>query len=211
MKDLKLKLSVLTTEPGCYLMKNKNDEIIYVGKAKNLRNRVRSYFSGAHDEKTMRLVQDIVDFDYVITNSEVESLLLENTLIKKHMPRYNILLKDDKSYPFIKITKEKHPRLIVTRTVKKGTGLYFGPYPNAFSAYETKKLLDRIYPLRKCDTMPDKLCLYYHIGQCLGPCVYHVSVETNKKMINGITRFLNGETKEIVSDLEDKMMKHLKN
>lgn len=207
MKDLKLKLSVLTTEPGCYLMKNKNDEIIYVGKAKNLRNRVRSYFSGAHDEKTMRLVQDIVDFDYVITNSEVESLLLENTLIKKHMPRYNILLKDDKSYPFIKITKEKHPRLIVTRTVKKGTGLYFGPYPNAFSAYETKKLLDRIYPLRKCDTMPDKLCLYYHIGQCLGPCVYHVSVETNKKMINGITRFLNGETKEIVSDLEDKMMK----
>lgn len=207
MKDLKLKLSVLPTEPGCYLMKNKDDEIIYVGKAKNLRNRVRSYFSGAHDEKTMRLVQDIVDFDYVITNSEVESLLLENTLIKKHMPRYNILLKDDKSYPFIKITKEKHPRLIVTRTVKKGTGLYFGPYPNAFSAYETKKLLDRIYPLRKCDTMPDKLCLYYHIGQCLGPCVYDVSVETNKKMINGITRFLNGETKEIVSDLEEKMRK----
>ncbi|WP_428417207.1 excinuclease ABC subunit UvrC [Phocicoccus schoeneichii] len=207
MKDLKLKLSVLPTEPGCYLMKNKDDEIIYVGKAKNLRNRVRSYFSGAHDEKTMRLVQDIVDFDYVITNSEVESLLLENTLIKKHMPRYNILLKDDKSYPFIKITKEKHPRLIVTRTVKKGTGLYFGPYPNAFSAYETKKLLDRIYPLRKCDTMPDKLCLYYHIGQCLGPCVYNVSVETNKKMISGITRFLNGETKEIVSDLENKMMK----
>ncbi|HLR39191.1 MAG TPA: excinuclease ABC subunit UvrC [Jeotgalicoccus sp.] len=207
MKDLKLKLSVLPTEPGCYLMKNKDDEIIYVGKAKNLRNRVRSYFSGAHDEKTMRLVQDIVDFDYVITNSEVESLLLENTLIKKHMPRYNILLKDDKSYPFIKITKEKHPRLIVTRTVKKGTGLYFGPYPNAFSAYETKKLLDRIYPLRKCDTMPDKLCLYYHIGQCLGPCVNDVSVETNKKMINGITRFLNGETKEIVSNLEEKMMK----
>lgn len=207
MKDLKLKLSVLPTEPGCYLMKNKDDEIIYVGKSKNLRNRVRSYFSGSHDEKTMRLVQDIVDFDYVITNSEIESLLLENTLIKKHMPRYNILLKDDKSYPFIKITKEKHPRLIVTRTVKKGTGLYFGPYPNAFSAYETKKLLDRIYPLRKCDTMPDKLCLYYHIGQCLGPCVYDVSVETNKKMINGITRFLNGETKEIVSDLEEKMRK----
>ncbi|CAD2075283.1 excinuclease ABC subunit UvrC [Phocicoccus pinnipedialis] len=207
MKELKLKLSVLPTEPGCYLMKNKDDEIIYVGKAKNLRNRVRSYFSGAHDEKTMRLVQDIVDFDYVITNSEVESLLLENTLIKKHMPRYNILLKDDKSYPFIKITKEKHPRLVVTRNVKKGTGTYFGPYPNAFSAYETKKLLDRIYPLRKCDNMPEKLCLYYHIGQCLGPCVFHVSQDTNREMINGITRFLNGETKEIVSDLEDKMMK----
>lgn len=207
MTDLKLKLSVLPTEPGCYLMKNKDNEIIYVGKAKNLRNRVRSYFSGAHDEKTMRLVQDIVDFDFVVTDSEVESLLLELTLIKKHQPRYNILLKDDKSYPFIKITKEKHPKLIVTRTVKPGTGTYFGPYPNAFSAYETKKLLDRIYPLRKCNTMPDKLCLYYHIGQCLGPCVFHVSEETNEEMIEGITSFLNGETKEIVTELEEKMNK----
>lgn len=205
--QLKLKLSVLPKEPGCYLMKNKRDEIIYVGKAKNLRNRVRSYFTGAHDEKTMRLVSDIVDFDFVITDSEVESLLLENTLIKKHQPRYNILLKDDKSYPFIKITNERHPRLLVTRTVNKRTGKYFGPYPNAYSAHETKRLLDRIYPLRKCDTMPDRLCLYYHIGQCLGPCVYEVTKTENNKMIKGITNFLNGDTDSVITDLENKMQK----
>ena len=203
--QLRLKLSVLPKEPGCYLMKNKNDVIIYVGKAKNLRNRVRSYFTGAHDEKTMRLVSDIVDFDFVVTDSEVESLLLENTLIKKHQPRYNILLKDDKSYPFIKITKEKHPRLLVTRTVKPSNGTYFGPYPNAYSAHETKRLLDRIYPLRKCDTMPDRLCLYYHIGQCLGPCVYEVTQKQNQEMIQGITNFLNGDTKSVVDDLTNKM------
>lgn len=203
--QLRLKLSVLPKEPGCYLMKNKNDVIIYVGKAKNLRNRVRSYFTGAHDEKTMRLVSDIVDFDFVVTDSEVESLLLENTLIKKHQPRYNILLKDDKSYPFIKITKEKHPRLLVTRSVKPSNGIYFGPYPNAHSAHETKRLLDRIYPLRKCDTMPDRLCLYYHIGQCLGPCVYEVTRKQNQEMIQGITNFLNGDTKSVVDDLTNKM------
>ncbi len=205
MEDLKLKLSVLPTEPGCYLMKDRHGIVIYVGKAKNLRNRVKSYFSGAHDEKTMRLVGEIADFDFIVTNSEVESLLLELNLIKKHYPRFNILLKDDKSYPFIKITKEEHPRLLVTRTVKPKTGTYFGPYPNAYSAHETKKLLDRIYPLRKCNTMPDKLCLYYHIGQCLGPCVYDVSQEQYKEMIDGITRFLNGDTKQIVGELREKM------
>lgn len=207
MEDLKLKLSVLPTEPGCYLMKDRHGIVIYAGKAKNLRNRVKSYFSGAHDEKTMRLVQEITDFDFIVTNSEVESLLLELNLIKKHYPRYNILLKDDKSYPFIKITKEEHPRLLVTRTVKPKTGTYFGPYPNAHSAHETKKLLDRIYPLRKCNTMPDKLCLYYHIGQCLGPCVYDVSQDQYKEMIDGITRFLNGDTKQIVGELKEKMQK----
>ena len=207
MEDLKLKLSVLPTEPGCYLMKDRHGIVIYVGKAKNLRNRVKSYFSGAHDEKTMRLVAEIIDFDFIVTNSEVESLLLELNLIKKHYPRYNILLKDDKSYPFIKITKEEHPRLIVTRTVKPKTGTYFGPYPNAYSAHETKKLLDRIYPLRKCNTMPDKLCLYYHIGQCLGPCVYDVTQAQYKEMIDGITRFLNGDTKQIVEELKEKMQK----
>ncbi|SDL02401.1 excinuclease ABC subunit UvrC [Lacicoccus qingdaonensis] len=205
MTELKLKLSVLPTEPGCYLMKDKYGEILYVGKAKNLRNRVRSYFTGAHDEKTMRLVSEITDFDFIVTSTEVESLLLELNLIKKHYPRYNILLKDDKSYPFIKITKEKHPRLLVTRTVKPSSGTYFGPYPNAYSAHETKKLLDRIYPLRKCNTMPDKLCLYYHIGQCLGPCVYDVEQEQYDEMIQGITRFLNGETDQIMQDLKDKM------
>lgn len=205
MSELKLKLSVLPVEPGCYLMKNSDNEIIYVGKAKNLRSRVRSYFTGAHDQKTMRLVADIVDFDFIVTQSEVESLLLENTLIKKHLPRYNILLKDDKSYPFIKITKEKHPKLVVTRTVKPKTGKFFGPYPNAYSAHETKKLLDRIYPLRKCNVMPDKLCLYYHIGQCLGPCVFNVTDEQNQQMIEGITNFLNGETDGVVAELKEKM------
>ncbi|MFD2829159.1 excinuclease ABC subunit UvrC [Corticicoccus populi] len=205
MSELKLKLSVLPTEPGCYLMKNEYSEIIYVGKAKNLRNRVKSYFTGAHDEKTMRLVKEITDFDFIVTSTEVESLLLELNLIKKHQPRYNILLKDDKSYPFIKITKEKHPKLVVTRVVKPSTGIYFGPYPNAYSAHETKKLLDRIYPLRKCNTMPDKLCLYYHIGQCLGPCVYDVEQSQYDDMKNGITRFLNGETDQIMNDLKTKM------
>ncbi|MFB9859768.1 excinuclease ABC subunit UvrC [Salinicoccus siamensis] len=207
MEELKLKLSVLPTEPGCYLMKDRHGIVIYVGKAKNLRNRVKSYFSGAHDEKTMRLVKEIEDFDFIVTNSEVESLLLELNLIKKHYPRFNILLKDDKSYPFIKITKERHPKLIVTRTVKPSSGTYFGPYPNAYSAHETKKLLDRIYPLRKCNTMPDRLCLYYHIGQCLGPCVYDVSQDQYKEMIDGITRFLNGDTKQITDELKDKMQK----
>lgn len=205
MSELKLKLSVLPTEPGCYLMKNEYSEIIYVGKAKNLRNRVKSYFTGAHDEKTMRLVKEITDFDFIVTSTEVESLLLELNLIKKHQPRYNILLKDDKSYPFIKITKEKHPKLVVTRIVKPSTGIYFGPYPNAYSAHETKKMLDRIYPLRKCNTMPDKLCLYYHIGQCLGPCVYDVEQSQYDDMKNGITRFLNGETDQIMNDLKTKM------
>lgn len=196
---------MLPTEPGCYLMKSEQDEILYVGKAKNLRNRVRSYFSGAHDEKTMRLVGEIHDVDFIVTSTEVESLLLELNLIKKHQPRFNILLKDDKSYPFIKITQEEHPRLIVTRTIKPSTGKYFGPYPNAYSAHETKKLLDRIYPLRKCTTMPDRLCLYYHIGQCLGPCVYDVEQYQYDEMIDGITRFLNGETSQIKADLTEKM------
>jgi excinuclease ABC subunit C len=205
MSELKLKLSVLPSEPGCYLMKNANGEIIYVGKAKNLKNRVKSYFTGAHDEKTMRLVSEIEDYDFIVTSTEVESLLLELNLIKKHQPRYNILLKDDKSYPFIKITKETHPRLQVTRTVKPSNGIYFGPYPNAYSAHETKKLLDRIYPLRKCDTMPDRLCLYYHIGQCLGPCVYDVKQSQYDEMIDGITRFLNGETTAVMTELETRM------
>lgn len=205
MDDLKLKLSVVPAEPGCYLMKDKHDEVIYVGKSKLLRNRVRSYFSGAHDEKTMRLVREIVDFDYIVTSSEAESLLLELNLIKKHQPRFNVLLKDDKSYPFIKITKERHPKLVVTRIVKPKTGIYFGPYPNAYSAHETKKLLDRMYPLRKCNTLPDKTCLYYHIGQCLGPCVNEVAKSEYDEMISGITRFLNGDTKDVVDSLQRKM------
>ncbi|HAR5721687.1 TPA: excinuclease ABC subunit UvrC [Staphylococcus pseudintermedius] len=208
---IKQKLGVLPMEPGCYLMKNRQNQVIYVGKAKKLRNRVRSYFTGAHDTKTTRLVREIVDFEYIVTSSETESLLLELNLIKKYQPRYNILLKDDKSYPFIKITKERHPKLIVTRTVRKGSGKYFGPYPNAYSAHETKKLLDRIYPFRKCDKMPDRLCLYYHIGQCLGPCVYPVQQEEYGRMTKEITDFLNGEDKTILKNLEEKMIKASEN
>lgn len=215
MEDIKQhirqKLSVLPMEPGCYLMKDRQDQVIYVGKAKKLRNRVRSYFTGAHDTKTTRLVREIVDFEYIVTSSETESLLLELNLIKKYQPRYNVLLKDDKSYPFIKITKERHPKLIVTRTVRKGSGKYFGPYPNAYSAHETKKLLDRIYPFRKCDKMPDRLCLYYHIGQCLGPCVYPVDQSEYERMTREITEFLNGEDKTILRNLEEKMQKASEN
>ncbi|WP_214541336.1 excinuclease ABC subunit UvrC [Staphylococcus pseudintermedius] len=208
---IKQKLGVIPMEPGCYLMKDRQNQVIYVGKAKKLRNRVRSYFTGAHDTKTTRLVREIVDFEYIVTSSETESLLLELNLIKKYQPRYNILLKDDKSYPFIKITKERHPKLIVTRTVRKGSGKYFGPYPNAYSAHETKKLLDRIYPFRKCDKMPDRLCLYYHIGQCLGPCVYPVQQEEYGRMTKEITDFLNGEDKTILKNLEEKMIKASEN
>ncbi|HDT8443607.1 TPA: excinuclease ABC subunit UvrC [Staphylococcus pseudintermedius] len=208
---IKQKLGVLPMEPGCYLMKDRQNQVIYVGKAKKLRNRVRSYFTGAHDTKTTRLVREIVDFEYIVTSSETESLLLELNLIKKYQPHYNILLKDDKSYPFIKITKERHPKLIVTRTVRKGSGKYFGPYPNAYSAHETKKLLDRIYPFRKCDKMPDRLCLYYHIGQCLGPCVYPVQQEEYGRMTKEITDFLNGEDKTILKNLEEKMIKASEN
>lgn len=203
---IKNKLNVVPMEPGCYLMKDRNDQVIYVGKAKKLRNRLRSYFTGAHDAKTTRLVGEIRHFEFIVTSSETESLLLELNLIKQYQPRYNILLKDDKSYPFIKITKEKYPRLLVTRTVKQGTGKYFGPYPNAYSAQETKKLLDRIYPYRKCDKMPDKLCLYYHIGQCLGPCVYDVDLSKYAQMTKEITDFLNWEDKTILKSLEERML-----
>lgn len=204
-EEIKNKLSVVPMEPGCYLMKDRNDQVIYVGKAKKLRNRLRSYFTGAHDTKTTRLVAEIRNFEFIVTSDETESLLLELNLIKQYQPRYNILLKDDKSYPFIKITKEKYPRLVVTRRVKKGTGKYFGPYPNAYSAQETKKLLDRIYPFRKCDKMPDKLCLYYHIGQCLGPCVYDVDLEKYAEMTREISDFLNGEDQTILKNLENRM------
>ncbi|MDQ0256457.1 excinuclease ABC subunit C [Evansella vedderi] len=205
MSQLKEKLALVPAQPGCYLMKNKHGTIIYVGKAKLLRNRVRSYFTGSHDKKTQRLVSEIQDFEYIVTSSDIEALVLEQNLIKKHEPRYNVLLKDDKSYPFLKITKEEHPRLITTRKVKKDGAKYFGPYPNVHAANETKKLLDRLYPLRKCRTLPDRVCLYYHIGQCLAPCEFPVSQEKNQQLVLEITRFLNGGHKEIKDDLTKKM------
>lgn len=203
---IKHKLAILPDEPGCYLMRDRQDTIIYVGKAKNLKNRVRSYFVGTHEGKTQRLVNEIENFEYIITSSDLEALLLELNLIKLHDPKYNIRLKDDKTYPFIKITNEKHPRLITTRKVKKDNARYFGPYPNAYSANETKKLLDRIYPLRKCDPMPSKSCLYYHMHQCLAPCVKDVDVSQYDAMIEGITKFLQGDYVEVRDDLQRKML-----
>ncbi|AWC34089.1 excinuclease ABC subunit UvrC [Bacillus cytotoxicus] len=204
-EHLKEKLAILPDQPGCYLMKDKQGTVIYVGKAKVLKNRVRSYFTGSHDGKTLRLVGEIADFEYIVTSSNLEALILELNLIKKYDPRYNMKLKDDKTYPFIKITGEKQPRLLITRKVKKDKGKYFGPYPNSQSAHETKKLLDRMYPLRKCTKMPDKVCLYYHMGQCLAPCVNEVTDEQNKEIVDKITKFLNGGHKEIRSELEAKM------
>ncbi|MDM5299006.1 excinuclease ABC subunit UvrC [Bacillus pumilus] len=204
-KLIKEKLSVLPDQPGCYLMKDRQNTIIYVGKAKVLKNRVRSYFTGSHDAKTQRLVSEIEDFEYIVTSSNIEALILELNLIKKHDPKYNVMLKDDKTYPFIKITNERHPKLIVTRNVKKDKGRYFGPYPNVQAARETKKLLDRLYPLRKCATLPDRVCLYYHLGQCLAPCVYDISEETNKQLVDEISRFLNGGHQQIKKELTEKM------
>jgi excinuclease ABC subunit C len=205
MENIRHKLALLPDQPGCYLMKNDEGRIIYVGKAKVLKNRVRSYFSGSHDGKTQKLVSEIRDFEYIVTASNTESLILECNLIKEHFPRYNVLLKDDKSFPYLKITHEAHPRLEVTRRVVKDKGKYFGPYPNAYAAQETKKLLDRLYPLRKCNTMPDKVCLYYHLGQCVAPCEYPVEQAVYNEMIGEISRFLNGGHTEIKRELKRKM------
>ncbi len=205
--NLKNKLAFLPDQPGCYLMKDRQGTIIYVGKAKVLKNRVRSYFTGSHNGKTQVLVNEIEDFEYIVTSSNMEALLLELNLIKKHDPKYNVMLKDDKTYPFIKLTAERHPRLITTRKVKRDKGKYFGPYPNVGAANETKKLLDRIYPLRKCATLPDRVCLYYHLGQCLAPCINEVPETTYREMVEEITRFLNGGYQEIKKELTEKMLK----
>jgi excinuclease ABC subunit C len=206
MPDIKEKLALLPDKPGVYLMKDAKGTIIYVGKAKILKNRVRSYFTGSHDGKTQKLVSEIIDFEYIITSSVVEALLLECNLIKKYNPRYNVMLKDDKTYPYIKLTKEEHPRLEITRKVKKDKAKYFGPYPNAGAANETKKLLDRLYPLRKCKTIPDRVCLYYHLGLCLAPCEYPVEKATYEEMTQDITRFLNGGHQEIQKELKANML-----
>lgn len=206
MEAIRHKLALLPDKPGCYLMKNEEGTIIYVGKAKVLKNRVRSYFTGSHTAKTQRLVMDIYDFEYIVTANNMEALLLECNLIKQYSPKYNVLLKDDKSFPYIKITNEAHPRLEVTRRVLKDKAKYFGPYPNAFAAQQTKKLLDRLYPLRKCRTLPDKVCLYYHIGQCAAPCEFDVPASEYERMIGEITKFLNGAHDDIRAELERQMM-----
>ncbi|EOT44058.1 UvrABC system protein C [Enterococcus dispar ATCC 51266] len=202
---IKNKLALLPDQPGCYLMKDKNGTIIYVGKAKILKNRVRSYFTGSHDTKTERLVSEIEDFEYIVTESNIEALLLEINLIKKNDPKYNIMLKDDKTYPFIKITNEAYPRLLITRKVLKDKALYFGPYPDVGAANETKKLLDRLFPLRKCKVLPKEVCLYYHMGQCLAPCVFDVPTKVYEEMVAEIKRFLSGGHTEIRDNIAAEM------
>ena len=202
---IKSKLELLPTSPGCYIHKDKNGTIIYVGKAKNLRNRVRSYFRGSHDTKTEALVSEIVDFEFIVTESNIEALLLEINLIKENKPKYNIMLKDDKSYPFIKITNERYPRLIITRQVKKDGGLYFGPYPDVGAANEIKRLLDRIFPFRKCTNPPSKVCFYYHLGQCMAHTVCHKDEAYFKGMAQEVSDFLKGQDDKIIDELKIKM------
>ncbi len=204
---IKEKLSLVPNLPGCYQMKNKDGTIIYVGKAKKLKNRLSSYFRGNHTGKTAKLVSEIVDFDYVVVGSEKESLILELNLIKKFDPKYNILLRDDKSYPYIELTNEKIPKLVVVRNInlKKNHSNLYGPYPNVTAARDTVNMLNRIYPLRKCKTMPKKPCLYYHIGECLGYCMNNVDEEKIKSMKFEIVRFLKGDTDLITKKISQEM------
>ncbi|MDE6953269.1 MAG: excinuclease ABC subunit UvrC [Erysipelotrichales bacterium] len=206
MNDLiRDKLSLLPPSPGCYLMKNKEGTIIYVGKAKKLRNRVHSYFVGVHDYKTTKLVSEIVDFEYIVTDSEKEALLLEINLIKDYTPQYNIMFMDNTYYPYIQMTNEEHPRLKIVRDAKNKKAKHFGPFPDATAARETYKLLDRLYPLRKCNHIPKKPCLYYSLGQCLAPCVKNVDSHEYVQIKKEIVKLLNGDIKDKVKELTQKM------
>ncbi|MDP4125360.1 MAG: excinuclease ABC subunit UvrC [Bacillota bacterium] len=205
MDLLRQKLTLLPEKPGVYLMKDNQGQIIYVGKAKILKNRVKSYFTGSHVGKTERLVSQIVDFEYIVTDSEVGALVLECNLIKKHNPKYNILLRDDKTYPYLMITEENHPRILITRQLKKGSGKYFGPYPNATAAKEAARLLNRLFPFRKCRQIPTRPCLYYHLEQCLGPCVTEIPLNIYEEMRKEVSAFLKGDQSGILALLEEKM------
>lgn len=205
MEKIQDKLALLPAKPGCYLMKDEQKNIIYVGKAIRLNSRVRSYFRGVHDYKTTKLVSNIDDFEYIVCDSEKEALLLEINLIKEHTPKYNIMFMDDKSYPYIKLTRDKAPVLTVTRNTKDKKAYYFGPFPDARAAYQTRLLLNKIYPLRKCKYMPKQACLYYHLGQCLAPCIHTIEPEVYETMANDIKRFLRGDTKAIMDQLQQQM------
>lgn len=208
MKDFREKLALVPTKPGSYQMKNKDGIIIYVGKAKNLKNRLKSYFTGTVTGKTKMLVEDIDDFEYIVTSSELESLILEITLIKKYDPKYNIMLTDDKTYPYIELTKEKYPRLRVVRNVKRRRNLnyLYGPYPNVGAARKTVNMLNRLYPLRKCDRLKKELCLYYHIHECLGYCVKEVEPKIINEMSREIVSFLKGDSSFIREKINKEMM-----
>lgn len=209
----KEELSLVPHLPGCYLMKNKDNIVIYVGKSKNLKNRLSSYFNREHTGKTMMLVREIDHFEYIVTNTEMESLLLEINLIKKYIPKYNILYRDDKSYPYIELTDEKVPRLRIIRriNVKKIKNNLFGPYPNVGAARRVVEILNRVYPLRKCNTYEKRECLYYHIGECLGYCTKNIDEEIIKEMKTEIISFLNGNTKVLTNKLKEKMNKYSNN
>ncbi len=202
---IKDRLKNVPPKPGSYQMIDAYGNIIYVGKAKNLKSRLTTYFTGSHDYKTTKMIQAIDHFDYIVTNTELEALILEIDLIKKYHPRYNILLTDDKSYPYIEITEEKHPKLVVTRTLNKTKKHLFGPYPNVRAARDTLHILNKLYPLRKCHKLPKEPCLYYHLGQCLAPCIHKVDTQTYTDIKRKITRFLKGETKAVIDDLKLKM------
>ena len=209
MKDFKEKLALVPNKPGSYQMRDKDGIIIYVGKAKNLKNRLKSYFTGTHTGKTLSLVENIDDFEYIVTSSELESLILEITLIKKYNPKYNILLKDDKSYPYIELTNEKYPRLKVVRNVKrkKNKNHLYGPYPNVTAARKTVNIINRIYPLRKCENIKKDLCLYYHINLCLGYCKYEIEKASIDKMKEEIISFLKGDSASIEKRIMEEMNK----
>lgn len=209
MKDFKEKLSLVPTKPGSYQMKNKDGVIIYVGKAKNLKNRLKSYFTGTVTGKTKMLVEDIDDFEYIVTSSELESLILEITLIKKYDPKYNIMLTDDKTYPYIELTKEKYPRLRVVRNVKRKRNLnyLYGPYPNVTAARKTVNMLNRLYPLRKCEHIGKDVCLYYHIHECLGYCAKSIDKAIIDEMTKEIVSFLKGDSSFIEKKINSEMIK----
>ncbi|AXY24816.1 excinuclease ABC subunit C [Suicoccus acidiformans] len=209
--NIEAKLTLLPDLPGCYIMYNQADEIIYVGKAKNLKNRVRSYFRGAHDTKTTKLVSEIHHFETIITNSDKEALILEINLIQEYKPQYNIKLKNGTMYPYLKITKEKDPQLIITSDVVKDGGQYFGPFPNVHAATNTQQVLHRAYPLRRCPKNEKRACFYYHLGQCIGCCDHEVSQEEYAEQISKIRRFLNGDVAEIKQALQEKMHRAAEN
>ena len=210
MRDnIKKKLSLLPNSPGCYQMKNKDGIIIYVGKAKNLKRRVSSYFNRTQTGKTKRLVEEIEDFEYIVVSTEIESLVLEINLIKKYDPKYNILLRDDKTYPYIELTNDKVPRLQIVRSInrKKNKNYLFGPYPNVTAARNVVNLLNRLYPLPKCKHYEDKLCLYYHIGECLGYCNKDIDKGIIDNMKQEILSFLRGNDEIVIKKLKEEMYK----
>lgn len=209
LENIKAKLTLVPHKPGCYQMLNNKNEIIYVGKAKDLHNRLRSYFSGSHDAKTTRMLMDVVTFEYIVATKEVEAFLLELNYIKEYRPQYNILLMDDKTYPYICFIDDNHPKLVYTRDVKKFTrkssNKVFGPFPNVKACKDLVEILNKIYPFRKCNQIPKKSCLYYDMGQCLAPCINNINKSDYAPYVESVVKVLNGSNKELVNQLNDKM------